>query len=173
MYFIKKNLINIIICVLAFGVIGTAVNFFIPPSSTTYEEYYTLESGLEPNSIANLNIQLNETVNNASDNIRVASVEGQSGSDMLKLVIGTESGINYNSIHAQAMDIIAGEGIVTADSAGLNTFETPNTALKLIIILISLLIGAAAGIIIALNNRNISTEEDIQHYLGERTLGTF
>jgi len=173
MYFIKKNLLNIIICVLAFGVIGTAVNFFIPPSSTTYEEYYTLESGLEPNSIANLNIQLNETVNNASDNIRVASVEGQSGSDMLKLVIGTESGINYNSIHAQAMDIIAGEGIVTADSAGLNTFETANTALKLIIILISLLIGAAAGIIIALNNRNISTEEDIQHYLGERTLGTF
>lgn len=173
MYFIKKNLLNIIICVLAFGVIGTAVNFFIPPSSTTYEEYYTLESGLEPNSIANLNIQLNETVNNASENIKVASVEGQSGSNMLKLVVSTESGINYNSIHAQAMDVIAESGIVTADSSGINTFESPNTALKVIIILISLLIGAVVGIFTALNNRNISTEEDIQHYLGERTLGTF
>ena len=173
MYFIKKNLLNIIICVLAFGVIATVVNFFIPPSGTTYEEYYTLESGLEPNSIANLNIQLNETVNNASENIKVASVEGQSGSNMLKLVISTESGINYNSIYAQAMDIIAESGIVTADSSGMNTFESPNTALKVIIILISLLIGAVVGIFTALNNRNISTEEDIQHYLGERTLGTF
>ena len=173
MYFIKKNLLNIIICVLAFGVIGTAVNFFIPPSSTTYEEYYTLENGLEPNSIANLNIQLNETVNNVSENIKVASVEGQSGSDILSLIINTEAGINYNSIHAQAMDIIADEGIVTADNAGMNMYETPNTALKSLIILMSLLIGAAIGIIMALNNRNISTEEDIQHYLGERTLGTF
>ena len=173
MYFIKKNLINIIICVLAFGVIGTVVNFFIPPSSITYEEYYTLESGLEPNTIANLNIQLNETVNNTSDNIKVAGVEGQSGSDILKLIISTESGITYNSIHAQAMDIIDGEGLVTGDSTGQNIFEISNTGLKVIIILITLLIGLAVGIITALNNRNVNTEEDIQHYLGERTLGTF
>ena len=78
MYFLKKNLVNILIWTLAFGVLGTAVNFFIPPSSTTYEEYYTLESGLEPNTIANLNIEFNETVNNASDNIPVAAADGQS-----------------------------------------------------------------------------------------------
>lgn len=173
MYFLKKNLLNIIICVLIFGVIATVVNFFIPPSSTTYEEYYTLESGLEPNSIANLNVQLNETVNKSSNNIKVAGVEGQSGSNMLKLVISTESGINYKSIHAEAMDVIADSGIVTSDSHGLLTYETANTALKTIIVLLGLLIGAAVGIVTALNNRNISSEEDIQHYLGERTLGTF
>lgn len=173
MYFIKKNLLNIIICVLAFGVIGTAVNFFIPPSGTTYEEYYTLESGLEPNSIANLNIQLNETVNNASENIKVANLEGQSESNIVKLTINTEAGIEYVSIQNQVMDLLTEEGMVITDSNVFEMYSEQNTALKLIIIVISLLVGAAVGIITALNNRNISTEEDIQHYLGERTLGTF
>lgn len=173
MYFIKKNLLNIIICVLAFGVIGTAVNFFIPPSGTTYEEYYTLESGLEPNSIANLNIQLNETVNNASENIKVANIEGQSGSNIVKLTINTEAGIEYVSIQNQVMDLLTEERMVITDSKVFEMYSEQNTALKLIIISISLLVGAAVGIITALNNRNISTEEDIQHYLGERTLGTF
>ena len=173
MYFLKKNLVNILIWTLAFGVLGTAVNFFIPPSSTTYEEYYTLESGLEPNTIANLNIEFNETVNNASDNIPVAAADGQSGSDILQLVINTEAGINYNSIHAQAMDILAAEGVVTSDSLASNVYEAENGVLKIIVILLALLIGAGIGIVTALGNRNISTEEDIQHYLDERTLGTF
>lgn len=173
MYFIKKHLLNIIICVLAFGVIGTVVNLFIPPSGTTYEEYYTLESGMEPNSIANLNIQLNETVNNASSNIKVANIEGQSGSNILQLTINTEAGIDYISIQNQVMDILAAEGMVITDSKVFEMYSEPHTALKLIIISISLLVGAVVGIMTALNNRNISTEEDIQHYLGERTLGTF
>lgn len=173
MYFIKKNLLNIIICVLAFGVIGTAVNFFIPPSGTTYEEYYTLESGLEPNTIANLNIQLNTSVNNASENIKVASVDGEASSNILQLEINTEPGIEYTSIQSQVMDLLSEEGLVVSDSTVFELYETQNTALKTIIILISLLIGAAVGILTAMNNRNISTEEDIQHYLGERTLGTF
>lgn len=173
MYFLKKNLVNIIIITLAFGLIGTVVNFFIPPSSTTYEEYYTLESGLEPNAIANLNIQFNESVNNASNNVQIARVEGQSGSNKLGLTINTESGISFDSIQAQAIDIMVEEGVVTTESNGLNVYEAQNDALKIIIILISLLIGAGIGLVIALGNRNISTEEDIQHYLGERTLGTF
>lgn len=173
MYFLKKNLVNIIIITLAFGLIGTVVNFFIPPSSTTYEEYYTLESGLEPNAIANLNIQFNESVNNASNNVQVVHVEGQSGSNKLGLTINTESGISFASIKAQAIDIMAEEGVVTLESNGLNVYESQNDALKIIIILLSLLIGAGIGLVIALGNRNISTEEDIQHYLGERTLGTF
>lgn len=173
MYFIKKNLLNIIICVLAFGVIGTAVNFLIPPSGTTYEEYYTLESGLEPNSIANLNIQLNETVNIASENIKVASVDGAATSNILQLEINTEPGIEYISIQNQVMDLISEEGLVVTDSTVFELYETSNTLLKGIIILMSLLIGTAVGVVIALNNKNINTEEDIQHYLGERTLGTF
>lgn len=173
MYFIKKNLLNIIICVLAFGVIGTAVNFLIPPSGTTYEEYYTLESGLEPNSIANLNIQLNETVNIASENIKVASVDGAATSNILQLEINTEPGIEYISIQNQVMDLISEEGLVVSDSTVFELYETSNTLLKGIIILMSLLIGTAVGVVIALNNKNINTEEDIQHYLGERTLGTF
>lgn len=173
MYFIKKNLLNIIICVLAFGVIGTAVNFLIPPSGTTYEEYYTLESGLEPNSIANLNIQLNETVNIASENIKVASVDGAATSNILQLEINTEPGIEYISIQNQVMELISEEGLVVSDSTVFELYETSNTLLKGIIILMSLLIGTAVGVVIALNNKNINTEEDIQHYLGERTLGTF
>lgn len=173
MYFIKKNLLNIVICILAFGVIGTVVNFFIPPSGTTYEEYYTLESELAPNTIANLNIQLNETVNNASENIKVADVKGQSGSNILQLTINTEAGIEYVSIQNQVMDLLSEEGLFVSDSTVFEMYAEQNTLLKVLIILLSLLIGAAVGIMTALNNRNISTEEDIQHYLGERTLGTF
>ncbi|WP_213810174.1 hypothetical protein [Jeotgalicoccus sp. WY2] len=173
MYFIKKNLLNIVICILAFGVIGTAVNFFIPPSGTTYEEYYTLESELAPNTIANLNIQLNETINNASENIKVADVTGQSGSNILQLTIHTEAGIEYISIQNQVMDMLTEEGLAVSDSVVFEMYTEQNTLLKALIILLSLLIGAAVGIMTALNNRNISTEEDIQHYLGERTLGTF
>ena len=173
MYFIKKNLLNIVICILAFGVIGTAVNFFIPPSGTTYEEYYTLESELAPNTIANLNIQLNETINNASENIKVADVEGQSGSNLLQLTVNTEAGIEHVSIQNQVMDLLSEEGMAVADSVVFEIYSEQNTLLKALIILLSLLIGAAVGVMTALNNRNISTEEDIQHYLGERTLGTF
>ena len=79
MYFLKKNLVNILIWTLAIGVFGTAVNFFIPnPVQRTKNIIH--ESGLEPNTIANLNIEFNETVNNASDNIPVT--DGQSGSDI-------------------------------------------------------------------------------------------
>lgn len=173
MYFLKKNLVNVLIWTLALGVLGTVVSFFIPPSSTAYEEYYTLETALEPNAIANLNIQFNETLNQSSENVQVAQANGQSGSDMLQLVINTEAGINYESIHAQAADIIAEEGIVTVDTAGANVYDTENGVLKMIIILLSLIIGAGIGITTALGNKNISTEDDIQHYLGERTLGTF
>lgn len=173
MYFIKKNLLNIVICILAFGVIGTAVNFFIPPSGTTYEEYYTLESELAPNTIANLNIQLNETINNATENIKVADVEGQSGSNILQLTINTEAGIEHVSIQNQVMDLLSEEGLFVSDSVVFEIYAEQNTLLKALIILMALLIGAAVGIMTALNNRNISTEEDIQHYLGERTLGTF
>src|SRR5699024_2703531 len=136
-------------------------------------EDYTLESGLAPDTIANLNIQFNDAGNKASDNILVAAADGQSGSDILHLTITTEAGINYNSIQAQAMDILAEEDVVTTDSTAPNVYETQNNALKIIIILLSLLIGAGIGIVTALSNRNISTEEDIEHYLGERTLGTF
>src|SRR5699024_3450156 len=139
----------------------------------TYEEYYTLQSGLEPNTSATLNIQFNETVNKASDNILVAAADGQSGSDILHLTITTQPGSNYNSIQAQPIEIPAEEVGLPHDSTAPNVYETQNDALKIIIILLSLLIGAGIGIVTALSNRNISTEEDIEHYLGERTLGTF
>lgn len=173
MYFIKKNILNIIICMLCFGVLATVVNFFIPPSSTTYQEYYTLETTLEPNSIADLNILLNESVNKSSNNVHVAELNGQANSDLLSLNITTEAGINYNSIHAQVHDILSEEGIVVQDNVSQITYETANEALQLIIVILGLMIGTVVGIIFAANNNNINTEEDIQHYLNERTLGTF
>lgn len=173
MYFVKKNILNIIICMLCFGVLATVVNFFIPPSSTTYEEYYTLETALEPNSIADLNILLNESVNKSSNNVHVAELNGQANSNLLSLSITTEAGINYNSIHAQVHDMLFEEGIVVQDNVSQLTYESQNDALQIIIVILGLIIGAVVGIILAVNNKNINTEEDIQYYLNERTLGTF
>lgn len=173
MYFLKKNILNIIICMLSFGVLATVVNFFIPPSSTTYEEYYTLETALEPNSIADLNILLNDTINNSSDNIHVAELYGQTNSNLLQLTITTESGINYDSIHSQVHDILESEGFVITENVSQLTYETSNEALQIIIVMLGLIIGTVVGIILAVNNNNINTEEDIQYYLNERTLGTF
>src|SRR5699024_12803278 len=124
-------------------------------------EDYTLESGLAPDTIANLNIQFNDAGNKASDNILVAAADGQSGSDILHLTITTESGINYNSIQAQAMDILAEEGVVTTDSTAPNVYETQNNALKMFIILLSLIIGVCMCIVSWLCNRIIRNDEYI------------
>ena len=173
MYFLKKHILNIIICMLVFGVLSTVVNIFIPPSNTTYEEYYTLETTLEPNSIANLNIALAESVNEASDKVELVSVDGQANSDILNLTITTETGLDYESIKAEAMDVLSEEGFTTGEELSSKTYITENTELKMMIILFGLFLGGIVGIIRAAADNNISTEEDIEHYLNERTLGTF
>lgn len=173
MYFLKRHILNIIICMLGFGVLATVVNFFIPPASTTYEEHYTLETALEPNSIAETNIHLNEAVNITSNSVQVAEVEAQANSDILTVNITTEAGLNYDSIDAQVQDILGQEGIVVQESLGSTSYETANVAIQLLIVLLGLIIGALVGIIYAVKDNNISSDEDIQYHLNERTLGTF
>lgn len=171
MYIVKKNLSNIIIFILIFGLIGTVVNLFISPQTSTHEEYYTIESTLEQNTIANLNIELNKSVNNISDNFKVAEISG--GGNVIGLKLVTASGINYESIRAQTLDVLIDEGVVLGENLSENIFEAENNVLKTVIILFSLLVGLVVGLIIAVKNKNINTEEDIQHFLGERTIGTF
>lgn len=173
MYFIQKNLLNVLIVALTFGVMGTVINFFVPSSSTTYEEYYILDGELSPNAIANLNIELNKTINNNSDTIKIAKAEGQTNSNMLQLTINAEAGMSYSSIQKQVMNLLAEQNITVSDSEIYKIYSEKNVLLKLIIILLSLLTGTVIGILSALNDRNISTEEDVQYYLGEKTLGTF
>src|SRR5699024_11180707 len=127
MYLLKKHILNIIICMLVFGVLSTVVNIFIPPSNTTYEEYYTLETTLEPNSIANLNIALAESVNEASDKGEVVNVDGQANSDILNLTITTETGLDYESIKAEAMDVLSEKGFTTGEELSSKTYITENT----------------------------------------------
>lgn len=171
MYIVKKNLSNIIICILIFGLLGTIVNLFIVPQSSTHEEYYTIESTLEQNTIANLNVELNNSVNNISDSVKVAEVSG--GGNVIGLNIVTASGINYESVRAQTLDVLNNQGITLSDNISTNIYEEENNILKIAIILLGLIIGLVLGLIVAVKNKNISTEDDIQHFLGERTLGTF
>jgi|SRR5699024_6022200 len=173
MYFLKKHILNIIICMLVFGVLATVVNIFIPPSNTTYEEYYTLETTLEPNSIANLNIALADSINQQSDKVEIAKVDGQANSDIINLTMTIESGFNFESIKSQVMDVLSEEGFTTSEELTTNSYSTENNELKMIIVLFGLLIGGLVGVLVALTNNNVSTEEDIEHYLNERTLGTF
>src|SRR5699024_7012064 len=94
-------------------------------------------------------------------------------SDILNLTITTETGLDYESIKAEAMDVLSEEGFTTSEELSSKTYITENTELKMMIILFGLLIGGIVGIIRAAADNSISTEEDIEHYLNERTLGTF
>lgn len=173
MYFIRKNLLNILISMLVFGILGTFVNLFLPHSSSTYEEYYTIENEINPNTIANLNVKLNENVNNNAYNRKIVSIEGQTYSDILKINLLIPEQLEYESIKDRVIDVLSEEQIVIIETIDVNVYKAENNLFKMFIILLSLTIGIIIGILQAVFNKKLTTEDDISHYLDERTLGTF
>src|SRR5699024_1122738 len=172
MYFLKKNALNVIIFVLIFGVIGTLINLVIPAASYEYEEHYTIEGDVSPNTSGELNTLLNENVNNQSIE-KTALISQQPGSNILQLNIHTDSRSNIEAVKTQVDNIISEQGYSVVDTSGANIYQVENNALKIFIIVLSLFIGLIIGLVVSLLNKNISTDEDYEYYLGEKTLGTF
>lgn len=172
MYFLKKNALNVIIFVLIFGVIGTLINLVIPAGSYEYEEHYTIEGDVSPNATGELNALLNENVNNQFTE-KSAVISHQPGSNILQLNIHTESRSNIDAVKSQVDNIISDQGYSVAGTSGANIYQVENNAFKIFIIVLSLFIGFIIGLVVSLLNRSISTDEDFEHYLDEKTLGTF
>lgn len=172
MYFLKKNALNVIIFVLIFGVIGTLINLVIPAASYEYEEHYTIEGDVSPNTSGELNTLLNENVNNQSIE-KTALISQQPGSNILQLNIHTYSRSNIEAVKTQVDNIVSEQGYSVAGTSGANIYQVENNALKIFIIVLSLFIGLIIGLVVSLLNKNISTDEDYEYYLGEKTLGTF
>lgn len=172
MYLIKKNALNIIITVLIFGVIGTLINLIIPAHSYEYEEYYTLDGDVSPNTAGELNIQLNTDVNSRFSE-KAVSVTGNRDSNIIRMDISTSDRDQIAAIRSEANDVIAEQNYMVSGTDGAATYQVENTILKMSIIILSLFTGLIVGLVVSLLNRNISTEEDFEHYLGEKTLGTF
>lgn len=172
MYFLKKNSLNVIMFILLFGVLGTLINFIIPVQSIDYEEYYTLEGDVPPNTSSILNTMANEQIN-AESSVKTVEISHDAGSSMIQLNIHTNSRDNIEGIKSQFDSILSDSGYSVSDTRGMNIYETENTFLKVFILVASLFVGLVIGIIFSLLTRNISTEEDFEYYLGEKTLGSF
>ena len=172
MYFLKKNALNVIIFVLIFGVIGTLINLVIPAGSYEYEEYYTTEGDVSPNTSGELNALLNENVNNQSIE-KTAEITQQPDSNILQLNIHTDNRNNISAVKSQVDNIISEQGYSVSGTSGANIYQVENNAFKIFIIVLSLFIGFIIGLVVSLLNRSISTDEDFEHYLDEKTLGTF
>lgn len=172
MYFLKKNALNVIIFVLIFGVIGTLINLVVPAQSYEYEEYYTLDGEISPNTGSSLNALLNDNVNNQFVE-KVVNVNHDFNSNILQLNINTGNREDIDAIKTQTDEIILGQDYTIIDSNGANTYQIENTGLKITIIILSLFTGLVIGVVISLLNRKISTDDDFEYYLGEKTLGTF
>lgn len=172
MYFLKKNALNVIIFVLIFGVIGTLINLVVPAGSYEYEEYYTIEGDVSPNATGELNASLNDNVNNQF-NEKAAVITQQPDSNILQLNIHTTDRNNVDAVSSQVNNIISEQGYSVTDISGSNIYQLENNALKIFIIVLSLFVGLIIGLVVSLLNKSISTDDDYEHYLGEKTLGTF
>lgn len=172
MYFLKKNALNVIIFILIFGVIGTIINLVVPAGSYEYEEYYTIDGEVSPNMSGTFNALINDNVNNQFVE-KTAMVTHNANSNILQLNISTNSRDDISTVKSQVDNIIADQGYIVSETNGANSYQTENTILKIFIIVLSLFIGLIIGLIISLLNRNISSDEDFEYYLGEKTLGTF
>ena len=172
MYFLKKNALNVIIFVLIFGVIGTLINLVIPAGSYEYEEHYTIEGDVSPNTTGELNGLLNENVNNQFIE-KTAEIKHQPESNILQLNIHTDNRNNVDAVKSQVDNIISEQGYSVSATNGANIYQVENNALKIFIIVLSLFVGFIIGLVVSLLNRSISTDEDFEYYLGEKTLGTF
>jgi len=172
MYFFKRNFKTIILYVLALGITGTVLSYFIVGNTYDYEEYYSLSEPLSTTQQDELNIQLNQQVNSELDD-RAATIGYSSESQYLSLNIDSLPADDVSDIKNQFdsllddMDVGYEEGIdITAES-------NSNTSLKILIIAIALILGGLAGVIHGLQNRRIISDEDVKYYLNEKTLGTF
>lgn len=172
MHFLKRNGLNIIIFILLFGVIGMLINMLMPASSYEYEAYYTIEGEVSPNTSGELNILMNENVNNQFVE-KTVKIEHYYPSNIIQVNIDVRDRSIIGPVISQVNELITGQGYSMSEMGGSNIYLHENTMLKIFITIFSLFIGLIVGLLVSLLNKNISTDEDYEHYLTEKVLGTF
>ena len=172
MYFFKRNFKTIILYVLALGITGTVIAYFMAGNTYDYEEYYSLSEPLSTTQQDELSIQLNQQVNSELDD-RAATIGYSSESQYLSLNIDSMSAGDVSDIKNQFDAILDDMDVGYEEGIDITVDTNSNIIAKILIIAASIIVGFIFGVIHGLQNRRITSDEDIKYYLNEKTLGTF
>ena len=171
MYFLKRNLLNILIWMLLFAVLAVVFNILVPSHSYSYEEYYEVE-GLELEAIANVNIELNDTVNQEHGHKAVEVVQ-YGDTEYVQLLMHEVQNSEISSIRNDVQRLLLDESVQFTDGQGMAVFFNGGYLTKFIVIAAMSVLGLIVGLALALNRSNLRTEEDIEAYTNEKIIGTF
>lgn len=172
MYFLKRNFKTIILYILAMGLIGTMIAYFLVGDTYDYEEYYSLSEPFSTTQEDELSIKLNQEIN-AQYEKRVASISYSAESQYLSLNVNEMPADDVSQIKNQFDSLLDEMGMEYEEGINTNIESTSNILMKVIIIAISIILGSFLGLMHSLQNRRIETDEDVKYYLNEKTLGTF
>lgn len=172
MYFFKRNFKTIILYILAMGIIGTMIAYFMAGNTYDYEEYYSLSEPLSTTQEDELAIKLNQEVN-AELGERAASIEYSPESQYLSLDVESVSEDEVSNIKNQFDALLDDSGIGYEEGVNITIDANSDIVMKVIIIAASVILGFIFGIIQGIRNRRILSDEDVKYYLDEKTVGTF
>jgi len=172
MYFLKRNFKTIVVYMLSLGVIGTIVAFFIVDNTYNYEEYYSLSEPLSTTQEDELVIKLNQEVNSNFDN-RLAALNYSPDSQYLQLAISGATSDEISSIRTKFNEILDNNDV--SHQENIDTTITPDNQIifKIIIIISGLIFGLMLGYIHSIMDKRVRTDEDVDVYLNQKSLGTF
>lgn len=171
MYFLKKNLLNILIWMLLFGVIAVVFNILVPSHSHSYEEFYEV-NGLEYETIAEINIALNDSVNQEYGH-KAVEVVRYGETEYVQLLMHEVPQNDISSIRNDVQRLLIAEADDFSDGHGIAVYFNGGYLTKFIVILSMMMVGLIVGLALSTRNTNIRTKEDIEEYLNEKTIGTF
>src|SRR5699024_4953612 len=137
-----------------------------------YEEYYSLSEPLSTTHQDELSIQLNQQVNSELDD-RAATIGYSSESQYLSLNIDSMSAGDVSDVKKQFDAILDDMDVGYEEGIDITVDTNSNIIEKILIIGASIIVGFIFGVIHGLQNRRITSDEDIKYYLNEKTLGTF
>src|SRR5699024_6308438 len=167
----KRNFKTIILYVLALGITSTVIAYLVG-NTYDYEEYYSLSEPLSTTHQDELSIQLNQQVNSELDD-RAATIGYSSESQYLSLNIDSMSAGDVSDVKKQFDAILDDMDVGYEEGIDITVDTNSNIIEKILIIGASIIVGFIFGVIHGLQNRRITSDEDIKYYLNEKTLGTF
>src|SRR5699024_5389527 len=172
MYFLKRNFKTIILYILSFGVVGTIAALLLVSNTYNYEEYYSVSEPLSTTQEDELSIQLNQSVNSHFD-YKVASLDYSSESQYLQLTIDEASSEELSTIKSQFNEILDNSNISYSENIDTTISADGQSLHKTIVIVLSLIIGLFLGVIHAVMDKRIRTDEYVDYYLDQKSIGIF
>ncbi len=172
MHFFKRNFKTILLDILIIGTIGTLISYFLIGDTYDYEEYYSLSDPLTTTQVDELSIQLNQDINSQFDG-QPATIKYSTESQYLSLNVKSMVQGDISTVKTQFDEMLDNMGLQYEEGVDITIHTEPNIVPKLIIIGIFLLLGVILGLLQSMMNKRIETDEDVEYYLNEKTLGTF